>query len=697
MAKTRHPTRAATIKGSWGVFVFLGVTLSLLAILIPVLRSENSILYGTESDKFATVWELHQIDRAQLTGKRAGQINYPFGKELRMLDLARWLTTKPAVWLTRWTDEFTALNLLAICSFILSGLFTHLLVQHITRSSVLGALCGLAYALLPFHVAISQYHYALSHIEVFPLFFLSLAWFKTHPKWYNAGLILFSQFISFSTETHYGVFCLIVLVVFIGTVLAHSKSLKRFAYSLFLGCCLVAMAAATGVPRFLSISGRSSEQIIARPIEQLTSYSARAWDYLLPSIQHPVLGKFTSGFITSHIHDSYWHEQTLYLGWTLLVLGGIGVCFLWRSKRPEHRFWGMFLPLTALIGFLFSMPPTVRILGIQIPMPGYFLYQILPMFRVYARFGIVVATALIPLAGFGMTWALRRVRWKKTAACILGGLILFEFFPPIPAPTVDLSDPPDVYEWLADREEVEAIVEYPLHWPAVKEGEHLNLWDLYEYMVWQRVHEKPMFNGEPEIRLDLAMKLELQDPTNSNAPVRLGWLGITHMVIHKESVEAATLESLAQNPDIEAVYTDEDAVAFRIRGEQAHFVPADFRFPPNVGASVKTDDPDFVVLQAEAVPVGEEQLLIYGPYLALPQGRYSAQFRLLNPLAEEEDVHAIVVLQNGRTILAERYVDLRVDPNPTLLFETEGASDIEFRVFGHTSIQFGGVSVRKIE
>ena len=688
-------------KISRGVFSAASfVALALIAyctLVNPAFYRMGSCLYGAKSDNFAVLWKLwapgQDYDEAELTQL----INFPFGKAVKANSL-NFLTTVPAVWLSSVTNETFAFNFILFLSFLLSGLFAYALVDVLTKRTIPSILCGLAYMVLPYHLAMSQYHFSLARVEIFPLFLLALVWFLRRPTWYTATSILIVQFASFAIDPHYGLFNLLILIVFSLAYLFHhrTKGWSRPTISrVSMLVLLVILAGATGIPRFLGISEGSAEFVLTKPLEQLDMYSARPWDYFLPSVQHPVFGKFTSGFITSHIHKSYWHEQTLYLGWTLLILGGIGAWSLWRSKKPEHRFWGTFLPLTMLIGFLFSLPPQVHLFGVPLPLPGYFLYQVLPMFRVYARFGIVVATALIPLAGFGISWVLRRVRWKKTVVCILGGLILFEFLPPIPFPTVDLSDPPDVYEWLAKQTEVEAIVEYPLNWPAVKEGEHLNLWDLYEYMVWQRVHEKPMFNGEPEVQLDLAMKLELQDPTGPNMPVRLGWLGITHMVVHKESFEAATLACLDENPAIEAVYTDEDAVVFRIRGVQAHFAPADFRFPPTVSASVKTDNPDFVVLQTEAVPVGKEQLMIYGPYPALPQGRYSAEFQLLNPL--EEDVHTILVLQNGRTVLAEAQVDLRSEPNPTLLFETKGAPDIEFRVLGRTGIQFGGVSVRKIE
>jgi hypothetical protein len=667
------------------------------ALFYPTILNMSSFLHGMKSDNFAVLRWLWQLE--QDGDHLSCYSNFSLGGSLPVKP-PEFLSSFPTPWVTSMANEVFAFNFILFLSFLLSGLFTYALVYVITKRIIPSTLCGLAYMILPYHLAMSQYHFSLARVEIFPLFLLALVWFLRRPTWYTATSILIVQFASFAIDPHYGLFNLLILVIYSLVYLFHHRTkgwsrptITRVSMLL----SLVILAGATGVPRFLRIFEGRAEFVLNKPLEQLYAYSARPWDYLLPSIQHPLFGRFTSGFIMSHIHDSYWHEQTLYLGWCMIILAVVGVWHLWRSTRPEHRFWGVFLPILAIGGFAFSMPPTVRILGTQIPMPGYFLHQVLPMFRVYARFGIVVATALIPLAGFGLAWVIERVRWKKTVVCILGGLILFEFLPPIPFPTVDLSDPPDVYEWLAEQTEVEAIVEYPLNWPAVKEGEHLNLWDLYEYMVWQRVHEKPMFNGEPEIQLDLAMKLVLQDPAESNTPVRLGWLGITHMVIHKESFEIATLESLVRNPDIEVVYTDEEATVFRIRGERAHFTPESFRFPPNVGVSVKTDDPDFVVLQVDEMPEGEEQLLIYGPYLALPQGRYSAQFQLLSLLEGENDVHLMVVLQSGRTTLAEENVDLRVESNPSLSFETDGASDIEFRVLGRASIQFGGVIVRKIE
>jgi len=614
-------TQRKTSRGLLSAALFLGLALMVYCTLVnPTFWKMSSCLFGTKSDNFAAVWSLWARSEGHGKVSLTQFVNFPFGKTLKTNPLD-FLTTLPAAWLSSVSNETFAFNFILFLSFLLSGFFAYALVHLLTKRTIPSTLCGLAYMILPYHLAMSQYHFSLARVEIFPLFLLALVCFLRRPKWYVAASILIVQFASFTIDPHYGLFNLLILVVYSLVYLFYhrTKGWSRPALTrvglLFL---LVILAGATGVPRFLAISEGSAEFVLGKPLEQLYAYSARPWDYFLPSVQHSVFGKFTSRFIMSHLHDSYWHEQTLYLGWCMIILAVVGVWQLWRSTRPEHRFWGVFLPILAIGGFVFSMPPTVRILGTQIPMPGYFLHQVLPMFRVYARFGIVVATALIPLAGFGLAWVIERVRWKKAVVCILGGLILFEFLPPIPFPTVDLSDPPDVYEWLAEQTEVEAIVEYPLNWPAVKEGGHLNLWDLYEYMVWQRVHEKPMFNGQPEIQLDLAMKLVLQDPTESNTPVRLGWLGITHMVIHKESFEIATLESLVRNPDIEVVYTDEEATVFRIRGERAHFTPESFRFPPNVGVSVKTDDPDFVVLQVDEMPEGEEQLLIYGPYLALP-------------------------------------------------------------------------------
>lgn len=676
--------------------LFLLLTLGLYCALInPHFWRMGSDLYGIKSDNFATVWHLWALSQGYSKAGSTNLVSIPFGKSLRVNPLG-FLTVLPTSWLASVTNEVFAFNFALFLSFSLSGLFTYVLVYLLTERAIPSILCGLAYMILPYHLAMSQYHFTLARIEIFPLFLLALVWFLKRPRWYRAGWILLAQFLSFSINPHYGLFNFIVLICFLLSYLFYGEregwgrpSFTRIGSVL----TLALLGAALGLPRYLVLSQENAEFAFGKPFEQLYSYSARLWDYFIPPLQHPLLGKLTGGFITSHIHNSYWHEQTLYLGWTLIVLAAIGAWHLRRSCVPEHRFFSVFLPLMALGSFILSLPPTVDILGLQIPMPAYFLHYLFPAFRVYARFGVVVATAVVILAGFGIVWTLERVRKKRTLALLISGLILFEFLNVPPWHYVDLSEVPPVYQWLADQAEVQAIAEFPLGFPPKKEGEHLNLWDVYEYMLWQRVHKKPLFNGEPGQLLNLAMKLQLSNPADPNTPVRLSWLGITHIVVHKDIVAPDILQGVRRNPDLEEVYSDERAVVFRIIGNIAQFSPGGFRYLP--GVKVEEADHGGVVLSLGEGDCGPQQrLAVYGPYLALYRGRYRVRFQLSALESDTAEVRLAVVAGGGRRVLAEKEVDLSHRVNPTLEFWTEGETDVEFRVYGNSgALVFWGVEL----
>lgn len=688
-----------THKVFFSAILFLILAVSIYCLLInPFFWRMGSRLYGTKSDNFATVWELWARNHRETAVTRL--VNFPFGKSLRV-NLWEFLNLFPAVWLTSITNEVFAFNFVLFLSFILSGFFTYNLVFFLAKKVIPSIICGLTYMILPYYLAMSQFHLSLAQIEVFPLFLLTLVWFLRHPHWYNISWIVLVQFISFAINPHYGLFNFLVLIAFLTVRLFYhpdkgwgKPTLGRLG-STFI---LVILAAATGLPRYLypMVSQGSVEVTLGKPFEQLYFYSARVWDYFFPPVQHPLLGKLTSGFIMSHIHNSYIHEQTLYLGWVVILLALLGVRRLWGSHNYEHRFLGLFLPLVALGGFLFSLPPTVSIFGHRLPLPGIFLHYIFPEFRVYARFGIVVATALVVLAGFGIIWVRERFRAKKGVAILIMGLILFEFLNVPPAHFVDLGKIPPVYQWLRQQKEVYAIAEYPLGFPPEKLGENLNLWDVYEYMVWQREHRKPLFNGEPETLLDLAMKLQLSEPNMPNTPPRLYWLGITHLIIHKGKMDRGVLEAIVKNSNLEAIYSDEEAIVFRIVGNTAHFLPREFKYPEWIKVESLSGG-EVVLLPLPSAINAEGILLVYGPYIALPEGKFQVEFMLSAEPKEQSAVRLIVTDDNGQSALVEKEFNLSKGLNPIVEFCTAGASNVEFRIYGlRETLRFAGVKVTKI-
>lgn len=111
---------------------------------------------------------------------------------------------------------------------------------------------------------------------------------------------------------------------------------------------------------------------------------------------------------------------------------------------------------------IFSAPPYVTISQHKIYFPSGFLYKLFPMFRAYARCGILVLLCASVLAGFGTKVLLGKLksRWSKILLLILlFGLIFFEFldFPRLRNENIAI-DP--AHQWLAAQPGDFAVAEW---------------------------------------------------------------------------------------------------------------------------------------------------------------------------------------------------------------------------------------------
>ena len=151
------------------------------------------------------------------------------------------------------------------------------------------------------------------------------------------------------------------------------------------------------------------------------------------------------------------------------------------------------------------------------------MYKILPMFRAYCRFGIVVMFAVAVLAGFGLYFILERFKSYKikiAILCLFCGLVLFEFWNWPPYKVIDVSRVPAVYYWLKGQPENFVIAEYPLDTSSPSE----------KYKFYQITHEKKIINGT--IPGTYANKLaesltRLSDPYTAGV---LKWLGVKYAI-----------------------------------------------------------------------------------------------------------------------------------------------------------------------
>ena len=114
-------------------------------------------------------------------------------------------------------------------------------------------------------------------------------------------------------------------------------------------------------------------------------------------------------------------EQQVSLGWGIVALGLIAVVgWLVRHRQPAALQYVPVLVIVAVMSLLCSMSPERTIGTFTFVRPSALLYDIVPMFRGYARFGVVVQLMAALLAGIGVD----RLRRAGTRPARLAGVAL---------------------------------------------------------------------------------------------------------------------------------------------------------------------------------------------------------------------------------------------------------------------------------
>ncbi|OGR97389.1 MAG: hypothetical protein A2V88_07150 [Elusimicrobia bacterium RBG_16_66_12] len=230
----------------------------------------------------------------------------------------------------------------------------------------------------------------------------------------------------------------------------------------------------------------------ARGLDELVTLSARPWEYLIPSIDHPLWGRFVARFSRRLLHGSNIPEQTLYLGFVPLALAAFGwAASRRRSLSSRHETLLRIFSLGALWTAFLSVPPYIPAGPVKIPTLSYFAFHVAPMFRAYGRFGIWAVFFVACAAATSLAHAARRMPAARfRALCAASFLLLALEYWSIPTEfAVSVRTPPPVYSWLARQPGDFIVAEYPMM-PYDEAS-------FYEYLFWQRIHGKRLVNGAP--------------------------------------------------------------------------------------------------------------------------------------------------------------------------------------------------------
>ncbi len=521
-------------------------------ILSPILQRPDQTLpaYAHPGDAMVSAWSSWvrveaskgrwELDRVPLVGAPEG-INFNQNPPEPAVD-------GPQVLLAKMLGEITAFNLHLWLTFPLSAMAMYLLLMELGLGIAASVLGGVLFSLIPYHLAHSV-HLSLASIQWLPLSLYALFRLWNQPSRSSILILAGSILLSFWSTAYYGFLSAVMLptVIILWTVFHWGQRTKLLQFwrqfslagALGLGCGLIPY-----IRFFQTITSNPSlafGERYAHPIKQWFVHCAKPWDYLLPSVHHPWFGSSVKPFVESHLFGSNVVEQSLYVGWGVLLLAAVA---LWRSfkRRKVHQTsWIIASTLggLALVAAWFSGPPFVPIGAFEIQndtviasralhLPSSLLRHLLPAFRVYARFGIVVGLALIPLSmmGWATLWRWAQGQRLRQGLCwVVAGLLLLDYG--IQLPYQSLEPTPKIYQWLRELPGDPLIAEYPL----LPSSHSIHA----EYLNAQRTHQKRLVNGFPEMTSEgQAKRLKIANIQDAKAQALLRRIRVNYVIVHPE-------------------------------------------------------------------------------------------------------------------------------------------------------------------
>lgn len=566
------------------IFSFFAL-LSFLATYPLIFRIGTSI-YSDMGDSLGTTWQFwwlrYSIWQHHISPYLSPFQAAPFGVDISAIMVQSIFYNYLILPFLLFFNEVVTYNLALLFGFFLSALIMYYLVYHFTKNKVASMVSGIIYAFCPYHFTHAYQHLGLATTQWMPLYVLAVFKIDKERTYRNALLCACAFALNIFSDYHYGYFMLIFTISFLlfkigyrwkekwrsmfvkhEIQLSTPRLMRTFKVILASALIFLVISSPFIFPFFKALLSPTSEHLISpshiRPLRDLFGNSARPLGYLLPSRDNPLFGGFTQRFIKSPFYGGHPVEHTLYLGWVGIVLSIVTIRGWRKRNRKQVRKWESeqvskkqrlsgyqvirlsgkdrllitdyrsrkavsFFLFAGIVALLFSHSPYTEMGNFRILFPSYFMYKIIPMFRVCARFGIVVMLCVSVLAGIGLTSILeeiKNVKKRRVFLSIVLLLVFVEFAPTLPAPMVNAVNPPPVYEWLAKQEGDFTIAEYPL------KGDQ-------EYQFWQRIHQKRLVNGALSGTYADKVRREIVDILKPEAPGILSYLGAKYVILHPD-------------------------------------------------------------------------------------------------------------------------------------------------------------------
>ncbi|MBI4897479.1 MAG: hypothetical protein HY827_03830 [Actinobacteria bacterium] len=513
---------------SW--LVFAGYTLITLWFTWPLIGHLGSTFYGAPGDATGGIAVMRELTQGSVSPFLEGRLmdfSAPEGLQIPWpLNIATFASTLPTWLLAKVFGAVAALNLYVIIGQIATAQATFLLARKLTGHVGAGVIAGWAYAFAPFMVINSHGHAGFIHGWVFVFLLWRMFELASAPNLRNGLFAGCAAVVCWAWNPYF----LLIGGVMTATLVAAELVRAWRASELRRSCAALAWGA---IPIFtyigivaLATAKAPVSGVRDQPIEALTIYSARAYEYVVPHAASVFFGNTTEPWLTAHLHGSNFAEATLYLGISLLMLAVVGIWAALRTgDRRESRFRCIALIAIAAVAFGASAPPTVDlpIVGWHIQTPSHFIFQIAPTWRVYSRFVFVVMLGVVLLAAHGIALAATR-RSRLTATLIvsaIAAIVAVDLWVETGHRWVTPIGEDPIYKVLKQQRPRGIVAEYPI--------EPFGYGD-YSAEFSQDSHGMPILNGFGENTPEEWRALTLVKLSDPATPRRLATLGVRYVL-----------------------------------------------------------------------------------------------------------------------------------------------------------------------
>jgi len=362
-----------------------------------------------------------------------------------------------------------AYNVLLLASTAASGYTCHLLVRQLTGRRAVSVLAG-ALWVVGFYRTLEYSHLQVLSTQWVPLVFLFAERLRRRHRWLDAAGLAVSAWLVLATNVYLAVytvlgFCLYAAIVLVGRRI-DLRAVLRIG-----GAWVVALVLA--LPLYVPGIRLQARRQVVRDLDEQSPMTLEAFRLLPPPGQR------------AQILSDWLGERLVYRsnyatpGFVLLALVTVAAAFavvtLVRRRRggtadgTDHRA-GLAFGGVAVLALVSAQGPFFQWYGRRLAdnpvflatyhlVPGYDALRIPHRWLLFGFFGLAVAAAA--LAAPAVDRIPRPARVLGVVALVVASVVELAPSPWPVFPSYSDTDEP-VYEWLADQDDVEVIVELPI-------------------------------------------------------------------------------------------------------------------------------------------------------------------------------------------------------------------------------------------